>query len=770
MPITPTYPGVYIEEISSGVRPITGVATSITAFVGRALRGPVNEAVTINSFGDFERTFGGLWTESTLGYSVRDFFNNGGGQAIIVRLFSPEFADEAARAAAALVADGLAVTEADKVIALVNTNKALTGAQIVDLVAAEADGIANDPANAAAKAAANALLQTVKDAVASAPSLADLIKAADDKAKELAAGFDKEKAAGLAVWTAVNGTAGGATKAEVVAAITGAVAAQAAGVERAAAQRVADASTDKADRATILAAAKAESDALNLVKEGQKAAASGIWNAATVEAAKVPAPSADGLVAAAKAEADKANGVNRDAATGVANAVATRRVQAPSGDTILALTTAGKPAARAAGANAVAPRARAILDLGGLKLEAVEPGAWGNKLRARITTGVPGGTDKDFILTILDGTSGRLEEFLVSTGANNPVDQVLADQSSLVRVLAKPAKPTANAQPPLPRNAFDAAYSTGVLAANEATDGKELVQADYQGNEGNKTGLYALEKADLFNILVIPPYPTRDLEAAIITDAISYVERKRAFLIIDPPSDWTTKDKAKAGINAQPFGASDHAAIYYPRLRQRDPLRDNRVGTFAPSGAVAGVYARTDTNRGVWKAPAGLDATLNGVPELAVSLTDGENGELNPLGLNVLRVKPGAGRVVWGARTLRGDDRLASEYKYVPVRRLALNIEESLYRGLQWVVFEPNDEPLWAQIRLNATAFMHRLFREGAFAGASPKEAYLVKCDRETTTQADINVGVVNVVIGFAPLKPAEFVFIKLQQIAGQQS
>jgi phage tail sheath protein FI len=185
---------------------------------------------------------------------------------------------------------------------------------------------------------------------------------------------------------------------------------------------------------------------------------------------------------------------------------------------------------------------------------------------------------------------------------------------------------------------------------------------------------------------------------------------------------------------------------------------------------VAGLFARTDANRGVWKAPAGLDATLNGVPELEVSLTDPENGELNPLGLNCLRVKPGAGRVVWGARTLRGDDRLASEYKYIPVRRLALMIEESLYRGMQWVVFEPNDEPLWAQIRMNVTSFMHGLFRQGAFAGASPKEAYLVKCDKETTPQADVNLGIVNMIVGFAPLKPAEFVFIKLQQIAGQQS
>jgi phage tail sheath protein FI len=153
---------------------------------------------------------------------------------------------------------------------------------------------------------------------------------------------------------------------------------------------------------------------------------------------------------------------------------------------------------------------------------------------------------------------------------------------------------------------------------------------------------------------------------------------------------------------------------------------------------------------------------------LSVPLTDAENGQLNPLGVNCLRALPAAGRVIWGARTRQGDDRLASEWKYLPVRRTALYIEESLYRGTQWVVFEPNAEPLWAQIRLNVGAFMHGLFLQGAFAGQTRREAYFVKCDKETTTETDTNLGIVNIVVGFAPLKPAEFVVIKLQQLAGQ--
>jgi phage tail sheath protein FI len=210
-----------------------------------------------------------------------------------------------------------------------------------------------------------------------------------------------------------------------------------------------------------------------------------------------------------------------------------------------------------------------------------------------------------------------------------------------------------------------------------------------------------------------------------------------------------------------------NAAVFFPRLEVPDALSENRPRNVGPSGTLAGVFARTDAARGVWKAPAGTEADLRGARP-AVKLTDEENGSLNPLGINALRTFPIFGNVSWGARTLDGADAAASEWKYIPVRRTALYIEESLYQGLKWVVFEPNDEPLWAQIRLNVGAFMQNLFRQGAFQGKTPQEAYFVKCDKETTTQNDINLGIVNIVVGFAPLKPAEFVVIKIQQMAGQ--
>jgi phage tail sheath protein FI len=170
----------------------------------------------------------------------------------------------------------------------------------------------------------------------------------------------------------------------------------------------------------------------------------------------------------------------------------------------------------------------------------------------------------------------------------------------------------------------------------------------------------------------------------------------------------------------------------------------------------------------VWKAPAGVEATLSGVQGMVYQLTDAENGALNPLGLNCLRTFPIYGPISWGARTLVGSDAEGNEWKYVPVRRFALFLEESLFRGTKWVVFEPNDEPLWAQIRLNIGAFMQSLFRQGAFQGTTPRDAYFVKCDKETTTQNDIDHGIVNILVGFAPLKPAEFVVIQIQQLAGQ--
>jgi hypothetical protein len=293
---------------------------------------------------------------------------------------------------------------------------------------------------------------------------------------------------------------------------------------------------------------------------------------------------------------------------------------------------------------------------------------------------------------------------------------------------------------------------------------------DLIGVRADKTGLFALEEVDIFNILCIPRAAELAVPAPfnVYSAAEAYCLERRAFLIVDIPSNIDTVQEMKDFLDSNAGLRNRNAAVYFPRLRIADPLNQFRLRDFALSGTLAGLYARTDNDRGVWKAPAGIEATLRNVNELRYVLTDPENGTLNPLGINCLRTFPIIGTVSWGARTLDGADVQASEWKYLPVRRFTLFLEESLYRGTQFAVFEPNDEPLWAQIRLNIGAFMQTLFRQGAFQGQTPREAYFVKCDKETTTQNDINQGIVNILVGFAPLKPAEFVIIKISQIAGQ--
>ena len=521
MPVQKNYPGVYVEEIPSGVRTIAGVATSVTAFIGRALKGQVNDPVTIFNYGEYERIFGGLWTDSTMSYAVRDFYVNGGSQAIILRI------------------------------------------------------------------------------------------------------------------------------------------------------------DNGADTA-----------------------------------------SAD-------------------------------------------LTTTSSPP-------------------GTIELRANSPGEWGNSLLVKVSQSVdptapPASPPDSSFYNIeifekdVDGSEIKLEEHVkvsLDPDESRYLPRVLKESSAYIEIEeTSPGSGSWESLAPLSSSYSLAGGSHGgVLGAGE-----------YEGSVSDMTGIYALKKADMFNLLCIPP-PERSGDTAdtVYQKALTLCVEERAVLIVDSPRSWgaqvnTAAANAKTGLQTMGLNGTSarNAALFFPRILQADPLHDNQTDQFVPCGVLAGMISRTDTNRGVWKAPAGIDAALNGIRGLQVKLTDDQNGLLNPIGINCLRSFPVYGHVNWGARTLRGANELADEYKYLPVRRTALFIEESLFRGLKWVVFEPNDEPLWGQIRLNVGAFMHNLFRQGAFQG-NKKEAYFVKCDSETTTQNDINNGIVNIVVGFSPLKPAEFVVIKLQQIAGQ--
>jgi phage tail sheath protein FI len=314
----------------------------------------------------------------------------------------------------------------------------------------------------------------------------------------------------------------------------------------------------------------------------------------------------------------------------------------------------------------------------------------------------------------------------------------------------------------------------GDSGAERLTD--DLVSAP--ALQTSSRGLWALDKAEAFNLLCIPPFAVDvdgDVGAQTRRAAADYCLTRRAMFIVDPLAGWLGPDALRSGstgLDSSVWGlpASPNAALYFPRVRVSDMRRPGQTLDCAPCGAVAGVYARTDGARGVWKAPAGQEATLVGVTGLTVALTDAQNGQLNPMGVNCLRTFPSPGVVVWGARTLMGADALASDWKYVPVRRLALHIESALADAIADTVRQGADgavadgEPLWAMLRQRADAFLHDLFRAGAFAGTSSREAYFVKCDRTTMTQEDIDAGRLVMQVGVAPVKPAEFVIFPIGQ------
>lgn len=409
-----------------------------------------------------------------------------------------------------------------------------------------------------------------------------------------------------------------------------------------------------------------------------------------------------------------------------------------------------------------------------LTLTAHDPGAWANALRARVDwDGIDAApyaaeglaaTDLFNLYLTLETPGGPITETFQAVtlrpDTTRSLSRVLAEGSLLVRA---PGEVAGTARPP------DGAQGR---AETQGTNARALVDADYLGTGA---GIHAFDDVRDLNLLCVPP-DTRsgDTSAVVCAAAAAYARKRRAFFIADGPVAWD--DLAARGeiarITPEDVGITGDdarfAAVYFPRIEVSDVTHGGATRSFAPSGMIAGVFSRTDATRGVWKAPAGMDASLSGVQSLTQTLTNAENGVLNPLGINCLRTFSSLGPVVWGARTLAGGEARNDDFKYIPTRRLASYIESSIIRGTKWAVFEPNDEPLWSTLRTTIGGFMSWLSQQGAFQGASPGEAYQVRCDASTTTQSDIERGIVNVVITFAPVKPAEFVVLYLQLVAGQ--
>ena len=767
MPATLTYPGVYVEEIPSGVRTITPVSTSVTAFVGFTGRGATNRARQIFSMADFERAFGGLSADDDLGHAVQHYFQNGGSEAWIVRVaagaapssitlrsaVSPGGADvldveaasegawgnrirldvdyDSANPASLFNLTATEFAEENGVLTPVRTEtyRNLTLNSVASNNAVDTVNAASDLIRLERNSAATGLLGATRGVSRSGDLAGFDFTTLDDDHRRLAITVDGDGPYEFDIFDA-----GGS--------ITGAD-------ENA---RLDALATAIQTRVRALKPADTSFSAFTASRDGTRILST---SGDTGEESSVRFTNASLRNAANLLELGVANGGRETDAAAVMRPLQTGTV----GDSLVGVNLATLPAnatvdvtIKVQGAANAGPFARTLWAIAADRPTTLE------QLRGKLEVALTGATQPELAGARVSLVDDRLR---VQAGSEPNARLSFAGATADGINLSEAEGGIENV----------ADYSLGVGITGQAqtgaapgSDGSVPGLGDLRGSRSAKTGFYALEDVDIFNLLC---FPGQD-DPGLLAEATSYVEERRAFLIIDLPRTTENLEEAKVWLGANGSLRHKNAAAYFPRFLSADPLQNFRIRAFPASGAVAGLYARTDTERGVWKAPAGTEAVVRGSRGLAYTLTDAENGALNPLGLNSLRTFAVFGTVVWGARTLVGADQLASEWKYIPIRRLALFLEESLYRGTKWVVFEPNDEPLWAQIRLNIGAFMQGLFRQGAFQGTTAREAYFVKCDKETTTQNDIDRGIVNIVVGFAPLKPAEFVVLRIQQIAGQ--
>ncbi|MFT6557693.1 MAG: phage tail sheath protein FI [Sneathiella sp.] len=819
MTVQLTYPGVYVEPIISPAPGDQGVATSLTAFVGRAMMGPVNEPILLNDFGEYEKYFGGLDQNSTVSYSVQQFFNNGGSQALMVRCFSPDISSpDAVKALTArgekLIADAKSKFKTEPTQEDIETFLAATQAsemginqwyigqvkQVFDADMAAQTKPKSGGGKANTPSPITVLEAAAPAAVPSFPAFTGLldVNSANGAYETISAMMfgvggqatmapNNRQAAIVAGQKAVSAFTGGLTGAVAADLVTGLT--------------TAPATTDQP--ATSAAAGAYGAVGNTLLKNVVDPVLTQLGDLDTSHfsteqtqeltafktALQAFGNTTGGASATLKAGADKfATGVSALKASDVKAAMVTAAgsnkagvaiANGAAGDTALDAMAGAVQAAILYLKNNWKP----IVDL---RLQAASPGAWSNDVLS-VSINTNGITeqvaeqkklDKADLFNLVvsyvtpDGQVANENHMAVTLkttdkdnkSCSNNLKIVLDDGSMFVRLLSGAVLP---AEPPM---------AGASATASGGIDSEPLEINDYIGDENGKAGIYALKKVPVFNILCIPPDDTNgDTDNLIYSTAASFCVTRNAMLIIDPPVKWSTEYKGgnlsnislnDLGGYGAPEGRS--AVVYFPRIVIEDSLLNGAKRCFPASGAMAGQWSQADSSVGVWKAPAGLTSAIDGVAGLEIAMSDTDDGVLNPQGINCLRTFPVGGTVVWGARTLRGATALADEYRYVPVRRLLLYIMDWLEVNTRWAVFEPNDEKLWAELRLNIGSFMKGLYRDGALVGTKPEQAYFVRCDASTTTPEDQANGIVRVQVGFAPVKPAEFVVITVQQV--QQS
>jgi phage tail sheath protein FI len=806
MPVQPTFPGVYVLEEPSGVHAIGGVATSVAAFIGMCPSGPVNVPTRVFSFREFEKNFVGSAQVGEMTDQVRQFFLNGGSTAWIVR--NALNANDGATMVAQ--SDLRAEDATTKVLRLSARNAGTVGNEVrieidygtdspertFNLTAyraqVQADGsvknvdieklvdLSMDPLSpryAVTTINLRSNLVTAALPAALAPAGVNLsesglifahpggIKAFFDAHMAVPSKFIAISVAGGPPVLVNLGNATGANSAatctEVQARINAEVSSQ--GVSVAVALRAAaggEVMQITSNNGAVAISSAPSNDAAADLRLG---AANGGLETDGYSALR---PAATGLATRVHTGAGLPSAFARVHAFANTRASdfprwhleSAKPAVEPPADVFTAADLFGADVGTGfTGVIGTFAAVEAALDtiVDSIKTTA---GADFDSYRAGVRIGVRpkyGNQDADLKLAL---TSPAAAAYNIAGGGN--LAQTSAKPTNVVRYALGAATPLI---PGLPAGV----YRDYLQAGN---DGTAPVPDDYE---------YSFDKlertADIFNLMILPRAvgQTDSARAAAWGPASDFCQRRRAFLLVDPPMDvgnanrWDSAADASQGAQAFRSGiVQDHAAVYWPRVVASDSKGKPIV--IDPAGTMAGVFSKTDQRRGVWKAPAGLEASLVGVRGLEFAVTNMENGPTNQQAVNTLRTMS-SGATSWGARTMMGyDDAPDQDYKYVPVRRLALMIEESLYRGLQFAVFEPNGEVLWGQIRLAAGAFMNGLFRQGAFKGLKASDAYYVACGPNTTSQTDINLGIVNVEVGFAPLKPAEFVVLTIRQMVGQ--
>jgi phage tail sheath protein FI len=779
------HPGVYVEEISSGAGPIQGVATSVAAFVGEAVRGMPGFPYFLTSFDDYTRLLGGHQPDAKgfLAQAVQGFFLAGGQSAYAVRVLpSSALAGASAPVATRVASTALPTVDAPQALEfnakgagawstsirvdITDSTSFFGQAFNVAVSQVDATGITPlesfgdvfmDPTNGSYFADVinrTSIYVTVTDLL-----LADQSSVTPSKLPlpERAPSLGPAPNPTNNPYTVYQGTTltfrwlnTTSDAGPVMKAVPFATAIGAAGLTKTFVNGAVN--LTPTELTTVLTSALAGSfrvsaDANN-VPSVSPVVATKPYLLLTAPAPVAPATSPTFNLAGATAVTITLTYSGTGAPTAQSLPLPVASFSAPISPSALAAlitTNATGLTAIARGSTVMISAAHGAFDA---VLDVTATGVTGTPY-AKIQVTGHGGPSVDTLdtvqLSVSETRSPAVSSFLRTYGVAGSARGFSEGSPASPDML-----PVLTTKLPL-TGGFDG-LKTAVLTVNDYIPGDPTT--------GN--GVYALDNVAI-NILALPGQNSPEY----IVGAVAYCEnRGDCFFIADGPGSFDARfdidaPEAKQFVDGLPI-RSENAAIYFPWIQVTDPVGVGKNPTryIPPSGHLAGIYARTDVTRGVWKAPAGVDATVTGALDVQIPVKDADQDLLNPVSLNCVRKLAGAGIVSWGARTLSAD----AQWRYVPVRRMALFLKASLKQGLQWAVFEPNDTPLWDQMKTSINSFMLGLFRQGAFQGSKPDDAFLVKCDASTNPQDNIDQGIVTAQVSFAPLKPAEFVVIEISQ------